>query len=97
MYQKYADSMPLYRREQDWKQLGVMLNRATLANWIIYCATQYIEPFYYYLHREQLKREFLMADESRIQVLHEEERKAETDSFMWLFRSGEDGRPDIVL
>ena len=97
MYQKYANSMPLYRQEQDWKQLGVMLNRATLANWIIYCATQYFKPFYDYLHRELLKREFLMADETRIQVLHEEDRKAETDSFMWLFRSDEDGLPDIIL
>ena len=97
MYQKYANSMPLYRQEQDWKQLGVLLNRATLANWIIYCAAQYFKPLYDYLHRELLKREFLMADETRIQVLHEKERKAETDSFMWLFRSGEDGLPDIVL
>ena len=97
MYQKYANSMPLYRQEQDWKQLGVRLNRATLANWIIYCATQYFAPFYDYLHRELLKRKFLMADETRIQVLHEEGREAETDSFMWLFRSGEDGLPDIVL
>ena len=97
MYQKYANSMPLYRQEQDWKQLGVLLNRATLANWIIHCAAQYFKPLYDHLHRELLKREFLMADETRIQVLHEEERKAETDSFMWLFRSGEDGLPDIVL
>ena len=97
MYQKYANSMPLYRQEQDWKQLGVLLNRATLANWIIYCAAQYFKPLYDYLHRELLKQEFLMADETRIQVLHEKERKAETDSFMWLFRSGEDGLPDIVL
>ena len=97
MHQKYANSMPLYRQEQDWKQLGVFLNRATLANWIIHCATQYFKPLYDHLHRELLKREFLMADETRIQVLHEEERKAENDSFMWLFRSGEDGLPDIVL
>lgn len=97
MYQKYANSMPLYRQEQDWKQLGVFLNRATLANWIIHCATQYFKPLYDHLHRELLKREFLMADETRIQVLHEEERKAENDSFMWLFHSGEDGLPDIVL
>lgn len=97
MYQKYANSMPLYRQEQDWKQLGVFLNRATLANWIIHCATQYFKPLYDHLHRELLKHEFLMADETRIQVLHEEERKAENDSFMWLFRSGEDGLPDIVL
>ena len=31
-----------------------------------------------------------MADETRIQVLHEKERKVETDSFMWRFHSGED-------
>lgn len=97
MYQKYADSMPLYRQEQDWNQMGVLLNRAAMANWIIYCASQYFAPFYDYLHRELLKRQFLMADETRIQVLHEAERKAETDSFMWLFRSGEDGLPPIIL
>jgi transposase/uncharacterized coiled-coil protein SlyX len=97
MYQKYANSMPLYRQEQGWKQMGVQLNRATLANWIIYCATEYFAPLYGYLHRELLKRQFLMADETRIQVLHEKERRAETDSFMWLFRSGEDGLPPIVL
>lgn len=80
-----------------WKQLGVLLNKGTLANWGIYCAAQYFKPLYDYLHRELLKREFLMADETRIQVLHEEERKAETDTFMWLFRSGEDGLLDIAL
>ena len=38
-----------------------------------------------------------MADETRIQVLKEPERNPETDSFMWLFRSGEDGLPPIVI
>ena len=38
-----------------------------------------------------------MADETRIQVLKEPERNPETDSFMWLFRSGEDGLPPIVF
>lgn len=38
-----------------------------------------------------------MADETRIQVLKEPERNLETDSFMWLFRSGEDGLPPIVI
>ena len=97
MYQKYANSMPLYRQEQDFKQMGVMLGRATLANWIIYCASEYFAPFYDYLHRELLKRQFLMADETRVQVLKEPGRNAETDSFMWLFRTGEDGLPPIIL
>ena len=86
MYQKYANSMPLYRQEQDFKQIGVTLSRATLANWILYCAGNYFSPLYDYFHRELIKREFLMADETKVQVLKEPGRNAETDSFMWLFR-----------
>lgn len=97
MYNKYANAMPLYRQEQDWKQMGVAFSRATLANWIIYCAGNYFSPLYGYFHRELLKRQFLMADETRIQVLKEPGRDAETDSFMWLFRTGEDGLPVIIL
>lgn len=63
----------------------------------IYCADNYFAHLYGYLHRELVKRQFLMADETRIQVLKEPGRNAETDSFMWLFRSGEDGLPTIIL
>lgn len=97
MYQKYASSMPLYRQEQDWKQTGVILSRATLANWVIFCSENYFRPLYEYFHRELLKRQFLMADETRVQVLKEPGRDAETDSYMWLFRTGEDGLPPIIL
>ena len=38
-----------------------------------------------------------MADETRCQVLKEPGREAEADSFMWLFRSGEDGLEPIIL
>ena len=33
----------------------------------------------------------------RVQVLKEEGRRAQTQSFMWLFRSGEDGFAEIIL
>ena len=46
MYQKYVNSVPLYRQEADWKQLGVKLSRATLANWVIKCGIDYMEPVY---------------------------------------------------
>ena len=55
------------------------------------------QPMYDYFHRELLKRSFAMADETRVQVLNEEGRRAQTQSFMWLFRSGEDGLPAIIL
>lgn len=92
MYQKYGLALPLYRQEKGWEQLGVELLRGTMANWIIYCATEYLLPLYEYFHRELLKREFLMADETRIQVLKEKDRSPETDSFMWLLRTGAEKR-----
>lgn len=52
MHQKYQNGLPLNRQEEDWKQLGVPLSRATLANWIIYCAENYLRHVYDYFHRQ---------------------------------------------
>lgn len=97
LYQKYANGMPLYRQEKDWKEYGAAISRTTLANWIIYSAEHYFQPLYDYFHRQLLQRGFLMADETRVQVLREPGRSAESQSFMWLFRTGEDGLPAILL
>lgn len=97
IYQKYANGMPLYRQEKDWKEYGAAVSRTTLANWIIYSAGYYFRPLYDYFHRQLLLREFLMADETRVQVLKEPGRSAESQSFMWLYRTGEDGLPVILL
>ena len=97
MHQKYQNGLPLNRQESEWTQLGVPLSRATLANWIIYCAENYLRHVYDYFHRQLRMRKYLMADETRVQVLNEPERNPETDSWMWLFRSGEDGLPPILL
>jgi len=32
MYQKYANGLPLYRQEKDWRQYGAQISRTTLAN-----------------------------------------------------------------
>ena len=97
MYEKYANAVPLYRQEKDWQQYGVPLTRAVMANWIKRCSEEYFSPMYEFFHRRLLKRRFLMADETRIQVLKEPGRDPETDSFMWLFRSGEDDGPPLIL
>lgn len=52
---------------------------------------------YGYSHRELLMRNFAMSDKTRVQVLKEEYRWAQRQSFMWLFRSGEDGLPVTIL
>lgn len=97
MYQKFANGLPLYRQEKDWLQMKFELSRTTMANWIIYCAENYFRPLYDHLHALLVRRQFAMADESPVQVLKEEGREAAAKSYMWLFRSGEDGTEPIVL
>lgn len=97
MYQKYANAMPLYRQEKDWNQYGIKLSRTTLANWIIYCTDKYFIHLYEYFHRQLLTRQFLMADETTVQVLNEPERRPQSQSYMWLYRTGEDELPPIIL
>ncbi len=97
MYQKYVNAMPLYRQEKDWEQYGIKLSRATLANWVIRCAQDWLMPITEALHKELIKREVLHADETTVQVLNEPDKKATTDSYMWLYRTGNDGKAPIVL
>ena len=91
MYQKFCNGLPYCCQEKDWKQYGVAFTRATVANWVIRNFEAFFLPMYEYFHRKILEREFAMADETPLQVLHEPERRAQTKSYMWLFRSGEDG------
>lgn len=97
LYQKYCNGMPLYRIEQDLDRLGAKVSRATLANWTIKNTEAFFTPMYEYFHRKLLARSFAMADETPVQVLHEPERRAQTKSYMWLFRSGEDGDVPIII
>ena len=39
MYQKFCNGLPYCRQEKDWKQYGVAVTRATMANWVIRNAT----------------------------------------------------------
>ena len=97
MYQKFCNGLPYCRQEKDWKQYGAAITRATMANWVIRNSEAFFRPMYEYFHRKLLERNFLMADETPLQVLHEEGRRAQTKSYMWLFRSGEDGGIPIIL
>ncbi len=97
IYQKFVNAVPLYRQEKDWEQMGMNLSRGTLGRWIRICSETYFNPIYAYLHRLLLGRQFAMADETTVQVLKEPSRSPGTESYMWLFRSGEDGLPPLIL
>lgn len=97
MYQKYVNSVPLYRQEKDWEQMGIALSRATMANWVIRSSQDYFEPVIKHLQKELLKREVIHCDETPVQVLKEEGKKPQTKSYMWLYRTGNDGKTPIIL
>ncbi len=82
MYQKFLNSVPFYRQEMDWLQMGAPLARETTSNWCIKCALAYFEPVYDRLHEYLVKRDLLHADETVCQVLHEEGRAAASTSYM---------------
>jgi transposase len=78
MYQKYVNSIPLYRQEKDWEQMGLALSRATMANWIIRCSQDWLAPVADFLKKELLKRNIIHCDETPVQVLKEQGKAPQT-------------------
>ena len=96
LYAKFVLHMPFYRQERDWEQLGLKISRATMANWTIYTGISLFLPVVNRLWELLMKRDLIHCDETRVQVLHEDGRKATTQSYMWLACSGNDGLPKII-
>ena len=88
-YQKYVNSIPLYRQEKDWRLYGCNLDRGTLANWIIWNSTGMLKPMVRMFGNRIVKGSHAMADETPVQVLHESGRSPTSKSHMWVFRTGE--------
>lgn len=97
MYQKYVNSVPLYRQEKDWEQMGIALSRATMANWVIRCAEDHLIPVTKHLQSLLLKRDIVHCDETGVQVLKEDGKKPQTKSYMWIYRTGNDDKEPIIL
>ena len=97
MYQKYVQGVPLYRQEKDWERMGILLSRATMANWVIRCSQDYLKPISDYLRQALLLRDVIHVDETPVQVLKEDGKKPQTKSYMWLYRTGNDGKAPIIL
>jgi transposase len=95
--QKYVNAVPLYRQEQEFAVNGFTLLRQTMANWLIYCAEHWLAPLYALMTTTMLGLKVLHADETVLQVLREPGRKARTESYMWLYRTGRDSPTPVVI
>jgi transposase len=84
---KFMDALPLHRQETIFRRLGIDLHRATLARWVIR-AGQLIQPLLNLLQERINEYDIQHMDETRIQVLKENDRVASAQSQMWVQRGG---------
>ena len=94
---RYTDALPLYRQEAIFKRLNIDINRTSMANRMIKTA-QLSQPLLQRLIHYQLQQSIIQADETPVQVLNEPGRKAQSQSYMWLYQSGSSGvSPPVII
>jgi transposase len=96
-YEKFVMGSPLYRQEADWERKGIPLSRQTMANWLIRATNDWLTPVYDRLKELLLEHQVLHADETTLQVLHEDGKTATQKSYMWLYRTSGDAKRQIVI
>lgn len=93
---KYVEGIPLYRQEQQLNHYGLEIKRQSLANWIIYSAEHYLKYLYERMKSKLVAEGVLHADETVLQVLREPGKTAESNSYMWMYRTGRHQEPMIL-
>jgi transposase len=94
--QKYVNAIPLYRQEKYFSRFGIELSRQTLANWVLEGTERWLEKLYERMHEHLLSGDIIQADETPLQVLHEPGKQPQSQSYMWVYRTGKDGPPIIL-
>lgn len=94
---KYEKALPLYRQEVTFMRMGININRQNMSNWIIKVANSYFKAMVKYMTRQLLMMEYISADETPVQVLHEPGKAASTKSYMWVYMSGRSESKQMVI
>ncbi len=93
---KYVDALPLYRLEEVFSRCQVELSRGTMASWMIKVGGV-LTPLWNLLNDELLESGYIHCDETRVQVLKEPGKTAESLSYMWVRAREGPGVPPIIL
>ena len=92
---KYQDHLPLYRQSKMWERVGVDINKGTMSTWVLKCGSL-LAPLVELLKQEIVTDDYVHADETTAQVLNEPGRKAQTNSYMWVYMTGSKPRTSVV-
>lgn len=96
MVSKYLDGLPLYRQEKIAGRSQVVLPRAKLARWLI-DGSAVFQPLLNLLIDTFFSYDIALSDDTRIQVLNEDNRAAGSQSALWIRRGGPPGRPVVLV
>jgi transposase len=94
---KYADSTPLYRMEQALARANITVGRGTLAHWVIASAERHRSWLVAALRSTLLAQPLIHGNETTMQVLKEDGRSAQSQSYAWVYRSAADSACPVVL
>ena len=84
---KYVNAVPLYRMEKEFERYGLNITRQNMANWMIRLGEEYLSLMYDHLHMKLFYYHVIQADETPVQV-NRDGRPANSQSYMWVYRSG---------
>lgn len=93
---KYVDGLPLARFENVLERHGVTVPRQTLARWVI-GAARVLQPLHNLIRDALLDGAVIHMDETVVQVLKDLDRKATSNSYMWVQTGGPPGKPVVVF
>lgn len=93
---KYADGLPLYRLEKLFKRIGQAVDRSDMAHWIVRL-DHVLKPLITLMRESQNSYDVLQADETRIQVLKEDGKTAQSNQWMWVTYGGPPDKPSILF
>lgn len=91
---KYDDGLPLYRQTKMFARMNIELPRQTLARHMVK-AGELITPLINRLSEHVQQYDIVQMDETRVQVLDEDNRLAKSQSWMWVIRGGPPGQPVV--
>jgi transposase len=86
MVSKFVDHLPFYRQVQMFKRQGVTLAESTINDWFR-SSCDLLEPLYQCLKKQVIKGDYLMADETPIDVLTENKPGATHKGYHWVYYS----------
>jgi len=92
---KYVDGLPLYRQEKRLARIGVELPRSTLASWMVRSG-ELVQPLINLLRDRVLADDIINMDETRLQVLKEPGKSAQSQSYLWVQRGGPPDHPILL-